>query len=446
MAESATSPATDVSPYLKQVRVRDYAPLRDTKAAFNSGLNIIIGNNGSGKTRFLTLVSELADLHEQREHFGVSECKIVFGGVLGGKADVEVEFKEESIVGGVRGHRQADAEVEFKEQSSEEVDFKSQKALVKLVVHANTMVDDEREQYYVKNPGQLNHLLASYAPVLIRHGTPATGLPILDESAEIVLEKRGVMVTLKDGTKRVNDLNSQFVKAIFRTLFRLVRLGFTVLQGVPVPPMTGEAVRHQLLRLISAYTKRLSHYLLLYSPVQAVRCAEHFQVYYQEMQDQYSIKGLVLEYQVNGQWLSFGLLSNGTKRLVYILAEILAPGEVALDKITDEIEVYDKKKIILLEEPELGIHPHQLHRLLGLIREVSKEHQVIMTTHAPQVLDMLAKNELDRITICELDPKKGTQFRKLSREKQKQARIYMQETGFLSDYWRYSYLEGNGTY
>lgn len=105
------------------------------------------------------------------------------------------------------------------------------------------------------------------------------------------------------------------------------------------------------------------------------------------------------------------------------------------------LDVSNRAKIIFLEEPELGIHPHQLHRLLSLIREVSSKSQIIMTTHAPQVLDMLGANELDRITVCSLDPEKGTQFHKLTEEKQEQARVYMQEVGFLSDYWRYSYLE-----
>ena len=98
-------------------------------------------------------------------------------------------------------------------------------------------------------------------------------------------------------------------------------------------------------------------------------------------------------------------------------------------------------KIILVEEPELGIHPHQFHQLLGLIREVSREHQVIMTTHATQTLDMLSKNELDRITICELDPKKGTQFRKLSAKRKAKAKAYMQHDSYLSDFWRFSNLE-----
>ena len=98
-------------------------------------------------------------------------------------------------------------------------------------------------------------------------------------------------------------------------------------------------------------------------------------------------------------------------------------------------------RIIFLEEPELGIHPDQLQKLLSLIREVSREHQVIMTTHSPQVLNMLTTKELDRITICELDPKKGTQFRKLSPAKRAKAKAYMQNDSYLSDFWLYSNLE-----
>ena len=98
-------------------------------------------------------------------------------------------------------------------------------------------------------------------------------------------------------------------------------------------------------------------------------------------------------------------------------------------------------KIFLLEEPELGIHPDQLHKLLLFLREQSEKRQIIITTHSPQVLDMLNENELDRITICELDEKKGTQFRNLKKAQIATAKKYMKEVGFLSDYWRYGSLE-----
>ena len=156
------------------------------------------------------------------------------------------------------------------------------------------------------------------------------------------------------------------------------------------------------------------------------------------------MKGLVLEYLVAESWLPFTALSDGTKRMLYLISQLVTPRASFKEGGTESsFELSVPPRIIFLEEPELGIHHAQLHKLLQLIREVAREGQVILTTHAPQVLDMLAADELDRITICSLDPKKGTQFHKLSEAKQEQARIYMQETGFLSDYWRYSYLESS---
>lgn len=412
------NPQVSVPPYIKRVQVRDHAPLRDATVSFKRGLNIIIGSNGAGKTRFLTLVSELADLHEKKAHYLGAGCRVVFGGIFGEQDEVEVTFEEqdESVIYEPVGWH---------------------------ILLSNSIVLQTTDNYrdYLHEGQIVEDFLAHYTPVLISHGIPATGLPILDESAEIMLEKRAVTVQLKTGPRRIDELSSQFVRALMRTIVGLVRNGFTVLNGVPVPPMSAEAVRHQVARLVAVYTTRLSEALALYSPVRAVRCSEFFQVYYQDSQDQYNIKGLALEYQLGEDWLSFGMLSDGTKRLVYTLAEMMAPEAVGLNKIADEIVVQDRRKTFLLEEPELGIHPSQLHKLLSLIREVSREHQVIMTTHSPQVLDMLSEKELDRITICELDPQKGTQFHKLSAAKKKQARAYMREELHLSDFWRYSYLE-----
>ena len=135
----------------------------------------------------------------------------------------------------------------------------------------------------------------------------------------------------------------------------------------------------------------------------------------------------MLSYCIDGNWLPLSALSDGTKRLLYLITQLTAaaakPGQTPLAPFT----LFEPSKIIFLEEPELGIHPSQLHKLLSLIREVSREHQVIMTTHSPQVLDMLSEKELDRITICALDPKKGTQFHKLSAAKKRQARAYMRD-------------------
>ena len=105
------------------------------------------------------------------------------------------------------------------------------------------------------------------------------------------------------------------------------------------------------------------------------------------------------------------------------------------------LSIYDSTKAILLEEPELGIHPHQLHQLMQFIKEQSREKQIILTTHSPQVLDVLGPDELDRVIICHSDPKNGTQLSHLTEKEIAKAKKYMKEEAFLSDYWRFSDLE-----
>ncbi|MCZ6651649.1 MAG: AAA family ATPase [Planctomycetota bacterium] len=52
-------------------------------------------------------------------------------------------------------------------------------------------------------------------------------------------------------------------------------------------------------------------------------------------------------------------------------------------------------RIILLEEPEIGVHPKRLEHIVGYLRDVTKgthgqkPAQVIMTTHSPYILDHL---------------------------------------------------------
>ena len=414
------NPPLQVPPYIKQVKIHDYAPLRNVTVGFKRGLNIIIGHNGAGKTRFLSLLSELADLRENKNHFQGAGSELTFGGGFSKQTQLTVAFEEYN-----------DALLEGEPLSW---DLTGRK-LPGIQLSANY-------SDHLAEAQSIEEFLRAYPPLFIAHGTPASGLPILDESAELVLEKRSVTIQLKDGPHRIDELNSRFSQVVIRSIVGMIRNGFTVLNGVPVPPPTAETLRQWLLALMNEYIKLLNSILPIYSPVQVVRCSAYFQVYHQEVQDQYTIKGLVLEYQINNEWLSFRMLSDGMRRLVYTIAEVFAPEIVGLDKRTGKAKMYARRnQTVLLEEPELGIHPDQLQKLLSLIREVSKEHQVIMTTHSPQVLNMLTKQELDRITICELDPKEGTQFRKLGQAKQAKARAYMRDDSYLSDFWLYSNLE-----
>lgn len=93
----------------------------------------------------------------------------------------------------------------------------------------------------------------------------------------------------------------------------------------------------------------------------------------------------------------------------------------------------------MVEEPELGIHPHQLTKILEFLKNESREKQVIISTHSPLVLDVLKEDELDRITIAKYE--NGTKFYKLGKQEINKAKKYINEVGELSYYWLHSDLE-----
>jgi predicted ATP-dependent endonuclease of OLD family len=69
-----------------------------------------------------------------------------------------------------------------------------------------------------------------------------------------------------------------------------------------------------------------------------------------------------------------------------------------------ELNTY-KNSILLLDNPGLQLHPSGQKNLLSTLEELSKENQIIYTTHSPYLIDI---EHLDQIRIVEKDKDKGT--------------------------------------
>ena len=128
--------------------------------------------------------------------------------------------------------------------------------------------------------------------------------------------------------------------------------------------------------------------------------------------------------RINNSWMPWSYLSDGTKRLFYLITESLSTEE----------------GLLLIEEPELGIHPHQLFTLMQFIKDQSLYKQIIISTHSPIVLDILSPDELNKINIAKLTDT-GSKFLKLSELQISKAKVYMTDLGDLSHYWLHSDLE-----
>jgi len=160
-----------------------------------------------------------------------------------------------------------------------------------------------------------------------------------------------------------------------------------------------------------------------YSPISDIRFSPNFNIYSDDKVC--VIDNIFLEFKIDGTWLPWSFLSDGTKRLFYLIHEVITNSD----------------SIMLIEEPELGVHPHQFHKILQLLKEESSKRQIIISTHSPQSLNILSKEELDNIILSNYDSSKGSIYKTLNSTQKKKASIYMSEVGFLSDYWLHSDLE-----
>lgn len=424
MAEEHEQSPVQPPLYLKQVRIRNYAPLLNATASLQRGLNIIIGPNGVGKTRFLTIASELVGNVENVAHLG-ADCAVV----LGFHQDVTINFKQPTLP-------------EDMGLTNPRISLLDNQGLDVYATYNGHEAKADSLKLALLNVDIASDLLPE--TVVAKYGSPLQNIPLVGMPATITVQATNGQSKVEPSVGRFNQVGrAQLPDTILSTVLFALLWPFRARRFQPPLPLTPQYVRTEMERIIADFLTFINPFIARYSPVTQIRLGPASQAYDNAAQQEIILKGLELEYQLGENWLPFSALSDGTKRLVYLITQLIMPAADIEGQRPGKMEftLNRRPRIIFLEEPELGIHHSQLHKLLQLIREVSHNSQIIMTTHAPQVLDMLAADELDRITVCSLDPKKGTQFHKLSEEKKEQARVYMKEVGFLSDYWRYSYLE-----
>jgi ABC-type multidrug transport system ATPase subunit len=111
---------------------------------------------------------------------------------------------------------------------------------------------------------------------------------------------------------------------------------------------------------------------------------------------------------------SFDKLSYGTKRIVQLVVSMLS----------------DDSDISLIEQPEDGIHPALLHKLIPFMRNYAEGKQVIVASHSPAVLNSV---EPEEIRLIEMGNGR-TYARPLSKIEITAANNYLAKSGPLADF------------
>lgn len=88
-----------------------------------------------------------------------------------------------------------------------------------------------------------------------------------------------------------------------------------------------------------------------------------------------------------------------------------------------------------MDEPELGLHPYAITIFAEMVRELSAEKQIIISTQSVELL-----NEFDVEDVVVVDRgENGSEFRRLDAEA---LEIWLKEDYALGDLWKKNILGG----
>ena len=358
--------------HIKRAKLDGYRNIRGTEAEFCDGLNIIIGPNGCGKSNFLWLLDKVVNDY--------SKLNFEFDAVIDyyvAEAD-NIQFSFEA----------------HEEQVKNKIEYKHSFETI-------PELDQEGFDFY-------NDLMED-AIVLINYNVPSK-IECFSEPTDTILVNFNNRTSIKSENTVLQNI---FQKNIFQN-------------------DTQEDCN---------FSNNIKIELANYTPIKDIKIKNIITDIktdkYEDKNHKFTLTtfrtetkyhGLLYEFQTeDGRYYTWNELSDGTRRIVWLVLNILT---------TD-------KKIILIEEPELGIHPHQLFKLMEFLKEQSEEKQFIITTHSPEVLNVIESNELDRIKIARYDAERKTMvMENIPEKRQKLIQKHLAKTGQLSDYWVHVNLEG----
>ena len=133
---------------------------------------------------------------------------------------------------------------------------------------------------------------------------------------------------------------------------------------------------------------------------------------------------IVLKWQQKGceDIFNASQLSDGTLRFICLAVLLLQPHEL-------------QPATIVVDEPELGLHPYAITIFAEMVKQLSNEKQIIISTQSVELL-----NEFDVEDVIVVDRgENGSKFRRLSEE---DLEVWLKEDYSLGDLWKKNIFGG----
>lgn len=373
--------------YLSSITLSSFKSIQNVNVNLRDGLNILIGKNAVGKSNFLSCLNRSIQL------------------------DLDDVFNYSALIHFENFEKMNTLSISKITSLPDDNSIKFKSELELKVNSKKITLEKLKEKKDFEFPES----------VFIGHGVPQK-YPFLNESISFQI----------DGNNKFPPLGKFIVEDSISPLVHYFALHISF--GIYVrfygnnntEPKDSNSLRGIIIESIKNY-EIIEKYLRRYTPINGFRLSQAFSI--SQNGEEFQVSNLFFEFEIGGLWYNFNDLSDGTKRLFHIISNIVISKESGVSK-----------KIFLIEEPELGIHPHQYFKLLQFLKQESKNFQILITTHSPQSLNILNDDELNRIVLVENKENK-TVLRHLTEEEQEKAKEYKKDNMYLSDYWLYSDLE-----
>lgn len=400
--------------FLKEIEVDNFKSLKNSKITLQNGLNIIIGKNGAGKSNMLEFIYS----HINRNYFLPRRSSRL----LNASFQLAIEYQEDGetnlLTLGIERQKKIDASLLFPESNFiYEITVNKQIGSEKVIDNKRYIAGNiENNKSAQQNDNDIKYeltILRQLKKTYIKFEFPH----------DVYWLSKPIRFTY-DVESGITFEESDFQSSLFKALEFKLALELDLFNNTKFKSQSHvNILKNKLLKYLKNFLlkENINDILKKYSPIKEIRFNPNINIY--SNGELIIVENLSIDFFIEDDWMPWSYLSDGTKRLFYLLTEVNS----------------SSNGIVLVEEPELGIHPHQLFKVLNFLQEESLTKQIIISTHSPAVLDILKSDELDRINIATYV--KGTQFKKLTKSQIIKAKKYIEAVGELSYYWLHSDLE-----
>ncbi|MEQ9466268.1 MAG: ATP-binding protein [Ekhidna sp.] len=393
--------------FIEKISFGGYKSINNVEVNFKRGLNLVIGPNGAGKTNFLNF------LHKS----------------IRGYADGIDQFKIEILYTIIKEGQLFQEEVHHIKSKSRIIPFKTnfkKEVSLSYSINDSSVINESRELEQDQEVSDFfEHLFALKAPlpnfstVFFQHNIPES-LAFLSKPGQYTFNYDWGMIHGLPDSKRSTIFERYILDVYAWDILEKLKKGTKRnLKDVERADLAEELVDDFRRSSQVSLDDKLSYLLTEFTHIAGIRVASGITTKWIK-NESFSLGNIFLEFKIDDEWYRWDSLSDGTQRLLLMISTIHS---------------YNSG-IMLIEEPELGIHPHQLDRLMNFLKEEAESKQIIVTTHSPQVLDILDEEDIDRIIIAQYSDNQ-TEIKNINEEQIQKALIYTRES-FLSDFWRHT--------